>query len=225
MLENFDTPDMFCSWARKEQDKFRKMWLPLPEQSPCNEICGKNSGKWYFLSPMIDIDTVNSVNATFTLLLDYRSRNPTVFVLVAQKDSETPQQFDYKEVTRQELSKYKNTVTVLIEKEKRHLYIGLFLLDLVSGEPPECVTVSRAIVSYRKCLAVEKNMAVFPNVSAPHGDKASKVEGTCRDNTVPVSPNGVWLYCDRNGSVTKVDGCQCRAGFESKTNDCTRESY
>lgn len=179
--------------------------------------------KWYILSPAVDVKIAMSVNISLNILLDYRSKNPTVILLAAQTKTGRPQQFEYKPVKSTILRDYANTVTYPLTKTDAYLNIGLYVPDLVSGSTPECLTVSKATLSYNKCPFIEAGMATFPDVIAPAGRGSSRVEGKCKPYAVPQNSDGVWLDCDMTGSVSKVHGCHCRAGFQYLSRNCTGE--
>ena len=164
----------------------------------------------------------NMLTINLTLDLDYRSRDPTLILLAAQTMSGKPQQYQYNyKLAQISLSQYQTTVTGVVTRENTYLNIGISLPDFNARQPPECVTIARATVYYHKCPSRKANMAIFPDVIAPSGDIANREKGQCMPNTVPIGSSGVWMYCDKTGSVDKIHGCECRAGFERASNSCT----
>ena len=188
---------------------------------PCNKVCGKVSSKWFITSPGIKTGKARSLNITLTLLLDYRSRNPTAVLLAAQTKSGKALPYQFVSLQSKKLIDYMNSLFSVSSKTDAYLNVGLALPDLVASPTPECLTIAKATITYNKCSSTQTNMATFPDVVAPGDGTDNRVRGKCKANTVPVSSDGVWLYCDQKGAVSKVFGCQCQAGFEKISENCS----
>ena len=211
------TESEFCSWKIRKQLENGRLQAFTRNNTPCNKIYGVGNTKWFVSSPRIATDKANSLNMMLDLLLDSRERNPTVVLLQAQTTTGQPLQYQYNEFDSTKLSTYETTIAEEVPKTNDFLNIGLSLPDLI---PPEYLTISRVTVYYNKCPSVRKGMAIFPEVIAPGGDTYAVGKGKCMDNTVPIRSKGPLLYCDKNGSVARVDGCECKAGFEKVSNSC-----
>ena len=186
-----------------------------------NKVCGAGGAKWFVTSPRVKIDMANAVCITMTFLVDYPKGEPSLNIFVAQTPSGQPFKMQYESIYKTRLNSYNTTVTNTVIRTNVYLNIGIALVDLVSGPPSECVTISRATVSYFKCPSKTLKMATFPDVIAPGGDTDAKGKGQCIPNTVPITSGGAWLYCDKTGSIAKVYGCECKPGFEKAANTCT----
>ena len=211
------TESEFCKWKIQKQLESGKRQAFTRNNTSCNKICGVGNTKWFMSSPRIATDKANSLNMIFDLLLDYRRRNPRLIFLDAQTATGQPFPYDYNQFYSTKLSDYETTIAKGVPKTSNFLNIELSMPDLIT---PECLTISKITVYYNKCAAVRKGMAIFPDVIASGGDTYAVGKGKCMDNTVPIYSKGPLLYCDKNGSVVRVDGCECKAGFEKVSNSC-----
>ncbi|XP_043531668.1 ephrin type-A receptor 2 isoform X1 [Chiloscyllium plagiosum] len=83
-----------------------------------------------------------------------------------------------------------------------------------------CVALLSVRVYYKKCPAMVRNMATFPETIAGEDSQAlSEVVGSCVENAVAHEPPK--MYCNADGEwLVPVGQCMCRAAYEMVNGTC-----